>query len=330
MLDTLFLTYANHSFKDDPENLNKLFNKIFPFVSNNEIPAMTTQCKYIIDNIISFTKDNDPKVADKHREEIISRLMKQGVLNLEKPLLDIAFEAVYRYRDGYCEYGCLADNGIDLSKTPKKSGLKGDERLKCHECRQLHFISILSDIASGKHYETMIPKKSTITIDKEGTEIYKHNGLPFPHKIGNNVELPTDNQLTFETYIEKAYDCVGMEIGITNKGELESRPFVSLRNLTDVVPPPRYPFIKFSDYLISLVGYSLTKFLLGKDKQGRPNRIRLKRCPGCPKFFKADRLDKEYCSKECYSKHYHRKYMEEKRDPESPKYDEKYKTREFG
>jgi len=300
MLDNLFLAYANHSFKDDPKNLYKVFNEIFPFIPNNEIPAKT-QCEYIIDHIISFAKDNDPKIADKHRKEIISHLVKQGVLNLEEPLLDIAFEAVYRYRDGYCESGsgCFTEDGIDLSEIPKKSGFKGDKRLKCHECRQLHFISILSDITDGKHYETMIPKKSTITIDKEDIKI--HNGSLFPYKIGDKIELPSDNQLTFETYVEKAYDCVSMEANVTNSGELEIKPFVSLRNLTNVVPPPRYPFIKFPDYLISLLGYSLAEFLLGKDRQGIPNRKRLKKCPVCENFFEG-RLNQIYCSKKCNNK----------------------------
>jgi hypothetical protein len=102
---------------------------------------------------------------------------------------------------------------------------------------------------------------------------------------------------------------------------------VSEGRLIDFLEPTRKNallyFVK-PDWLRDL-SYSLIEFL--KD----PEIIKsLRKCPQCQKYFIASRIDQAYCLRSCYSRTYHRQDMRERRDPQSPKYDQKYKTREFG
>ena len=141
MLENLFITYANHSFRDNPKSLHVVFDKIFSAVLH-DFPK--TVAKTIIKNIISLSKENHPKIAAKQRTE------EDGYL------FDVAYEAVYRYRDGYCENECYKELGfrpIEIIKTKYPD----IGQLKCCECNQLYGVSLLTKLAQEQtnNYEDM-------------------------------------------------------------------------------------------------------------------------------------------------------------------------------
>jgi hypothetical protein len=63
----------------------------------------------IIKNIKKYAKLNDPEKAEKHRKKQISSADDLDIY------FDVAYEAVYKYRDGYCENECVDDVGVDYN-----------------------------------------------------------------------------------------------------------------------------------------------------------------------------------------------------------------------
>jgi hypothetical protein len=79
--------------------------------------------------------------------------------------------------------------------------------------------------------------------------------------------------------------------------------------------------------------YGISRILLRLLEEGASenrNAIqKLRKCPECKQFFIANRKDQIYCNRKCYNRWYHRDYMKKKTDPENPKFDLRYKLREF-
>jgi hypothetical protein len=73
--------------------------------------------------------------------------------------------------------------------------------------------------------------------------------------------------------------------------------------------------------------------LLGFLKEDDNNWRRLKLCPHCYEFFTAKSVGRKICySQDCrkaYNREQKKHYMRKKRDPDSPEFDLRYKTREF-
>ena len=51
MLENLFLTYANHSLRDNPENLHKIFEEILPYVEKKEDVLKDPYLEWLIEDI---------------------------------------------------------------------------------------------------------------------------------------------------------------------------------------------------------------------------------------------------------------------------------------
>lgn len=131
MLENFFLTYANYSLRDDPENLHKIFEEILPYVEKKEDISKDPYLLWLIEDVIDLARFNDPEIAKEYQKKKKTRPLPDNWLR------DVAYEAVYKYRGGYCEQRCFDQYGIDLPELIRKSGLTGNERLKCYECYQL-------------------------------------------------------------------------------------------------------------------------------------------------------------------------------------------------
>jgi hypothetical protein len=186
-------------------------------------------------------------------------------------IIDIAAEAVYGYRDGFCESTCklrdliIQESGKDIFSSP--------ERPKCYECYQTFFIHMLSALAEGRPY-SQIPDLINFLNDSRKNLETELQIVPAPERTTFKEEL--EDVVMFQA--EDPFFFGAMRGG----------------------PPVAYKWI-FRNFLYGLVANSLAEFLLGKDKKNRPNRLRLKKCPICGTFF-AGRIDKIYCKRQCKSR----------------------------
>jgi len=300
-----FLAYANHSLKDNPKNLHKIFDSIEHHITMPNVSR--TYIRSMVDTIIELSEHNDPKIIKKNKpipEEELRFSERDNVSILDsisdmKTIISIATDAVYGYRNGFCENRCY-QRDLMIQKFGEDI-FSGPERPKCYECNQIFFTHMLSILVEGREYSQ----------------------IPYLMCFLNNSHEKLKTELQITSAPSRAIVREQLEEIVVFRAE-DRAFFGAIAGGTPMI----YRGI-FRDFLYSFVANDLTEFLLGKDTQDRPNRMKLKKCPECRNFF-AGRLNKEYCSKDCYNKAYHRKYMQEKRDPEGSKYDERYKTREFG
>ncbi|NIO20083.1 MAG: hypothetical protein GTN76_04900, partial [Candidatus Aenigmarchaeota archaeon] len=96
MLEDVFLTYGNHSLKEDPERLLKMFDEF------ENVTGFMGECPgnfiyEILSNVITLIKCDSLEIAKERR--------KKQEFN-DREAFETAFEAVYGYRDGYCQKEC--------------------------------------------------------------------------------------------------------------------------------------------------------------------------------------------------------------------------------
>ena len=143
-MEKIFLTYANNSLRDTPKNFYVIFKEIERF----EFFANPKHIQAILKRIIALSKYNDPGVVDTFLKlDSEKKLQKDAFIKIP---FEAAADAVYGYRNGYCENKCFW-----RSERRKKFGEElfvGSNRLKCYECNQLEFISILDEITKGREY----------------------------------------------------------------------------------------------------------------------------------------------------------------------------------
>lgn len=280
MLENLFLDYANISLRGNPDNLTKIFGVILESTVEDEI-IYRSQAEKIIEVIAYFTSLGDPKKADDYRKQ----KQKEVVFPW---LYDVAFEAVFMYREGFCEEGCYEHNLIDLQDLMEEQQLDTEKIVTCYQCWQLVYVKHLSELAKvGSlreiiHYEEM---------DEESYKVLEDHSALIPGvKVGDKVKTSGGD---FESrYLRHAYECVKSVAYISNAGQIKKFNFASLSNLThqeSSIYPLRTRFVK---YLNSLVGYSLCKFLLNNDHK------KLKECPYCLNFYIAKNVTRRTS---CYS-----------------------------
>jgi hypothetical protein len=316
----IFLTYANHSLKENPEVFYEILDK---FKSLSNIRIDEEQEKFLRDIIkyfVIFVKLDDLEAASEfyiEESEKIARV-KLEWLGYEERLRElfsrevkIAFEAVYAYRGGYCEAGSCIKN-LNAVYAFDARLLEGTNRLKCYECDQLFFRKLLTGIAQGKEYS-------------EIPEEFKQEDGTWIEGTGNLFQSFLTNAHSF---LEKRPTVVTEQSESPFKEELEEIYYYHSRELPKLhdaeSPKDLSDYFAFTrTFLWEIVAYSLAEYLVNNDRRY------LRQCQ-CGTFFTDGRLDKEFCSRRCYDRWYHKRDMQRRRDPESQKFDLKYKLREFG
>ncbi|MDY6987956.1 MAG: hypothetical protein SWQ30_07845 [Thermodesulfobacteriota bacterium] len=282
MIEDIFLAYANNSFRDDPKNVFKVFGEILPCVSPDRVGIHSGYLNYLLDRLVFFANCNGPEEAKSPQE--VHPIYQYFHLD------DIAYEAVYAYRNGFCENpedGCRWSREWNLDQLRRK-GLIGEDRLKCFECVQLRFIDVLSDIVEGKEYLDLM---GSIVVDDKWQSLLRSWGHSY--RIGERVRT-TGN---LERMLTEASHCVSMELELGNNGP-EKRFYVNTTDLfkgkaladTEEVD---FRFV-FVDFMSGIAGYSLAEFLTKNDRR------KLKRCKECGVFFKSKTTRKaDFCSDPC-------------------------------
>lgn len=151
--DKLFLAYANYSLRVDPKNFLRIYDLgdrcyAFTFIDKNRLRAQVetiVECEYSKKSFV---------------ESVISRKPDPNVRVIYSDMdLKNAIEALYVYRDGFCENEC------PLRKVREekwgKDPFEGPDRWKCIECDQCDFVRVLMDIMDGIPYseiDGLLPK----------------------------------------------------------------------------------------------------------------------------------------------------------------------------
>jgi hypothetical protein len=201
-----------------------------------------------------------------------------------------AIEALYGYRHGFCGHECPLRK-IREEKWGSEP-FEGSARWKCIECDQFDFVRILMDIMDGIPYseiEGFLPKPAS--------QFFEEMFSPYPaaERSGEKSE---------------EYSPSRFRASLLSSDEGSSK-------------------LSFLRYWNVLIGTDLEGFLDEDDNNWR----RLKLCPHCYEFFTAESVDRKICySQDCrkaYNREQKKHYMRKKRDPDSPEFDLRYKTREF-
>ena len=295
MLENLFINYANYPLRNNLENIRIIFEDIFSCAEPGR-SAGKIFSKWLIDGIVELSRLNDPKIA----KEALKTIKKEREIFTN--VYDVAYEAIYMYRNKFCEKECFETYGIDYDEVLKKNGLSSDVRLKCYECYQLNYINHLSELVLMGNLKDMI---EFFIMDKD-----TYHTIPKKTLDELNIKIGDRNRVSasgsFENlYLRDAYGCMRVEGEITDDGELKKSHFLDLTNLVHEANSA-YPLkTRFIDVLNSLVGFSLTEFLLNND----PKKI--KRCGECMKFYVSKTIrPSRFCSDKCRLAWHNRKYIE--------------------
>lgn len=291
MLDTIFLTYANNSFMDNPKNLKKVFNEIWPVIDSMRGQQMV---KKIINDVIYY------------------HLSKETYLDIYKTLekfkrdcndwcpRTISFAAVYGYLNNSCEQFCRKYGRYCYDVMIKQKNSVKDERLKCVECEQIAFVNMLSEIASGKPYRDTMRKHVLTQKDiDQGIWISKEITL----EPGMEVPIALYGDLFW--MIQNAYSCVQDRASLIGD-IIEKSCYISAEKYLLINERESYEDLrdKFNDFIRSIIGYSLVEFLINNDRR------KLKRCKDCNLFFISKTVrESKYCSDKCRLAHHNREYI---------------------
>ena len=272
MSKNIFIEYANHSFKDNSDNLNIVFNqqsfeKIISkpyldyYICATEligVLATINDPKAVMlygDKAEHFLQDNSKGYWQDKDGKIYLR-GKADTAYLQKFYKEAA-RAVYGFEGGYCEKQCRWKTIRDKFFEPRL--LQGPGRLKCHECDQLYFIKVLSEIIKGTEYNEI-------------------DGFKFLLFL-----LADCAKLSLEFMEDREKSPFQITIGKKMSFSLPTHVFSS--------PDPIFG-ISLRERIFGIAIYSLIKFLIENDRR------KLKQCPVCDRFFEG-RLNKRYCSKNC-------------------------------
>ena len=294
-IEDIFLAYANFSLRDKPENFYKIFKQIEHYFFIDPIAKIKGLSPWIVKNLIKeilrFAKsesddrgrivslpvlDTDRRQSDKTNLDIAC----------DRNAFKIACEAVYGYRDSYCEDECFWKY---RSKIFGKKLFSGPNRLKCYECGQLAFIHMLSDLVQGKEYDDMfdfVRLLNILPLHIGSRVVFASEGSPFQQKLIREIVLEPD-------------PVFGL-----GKGRFGNCKFM------------------LQDFLERIISYSLTEFLLNANNRRKLKRCPV--CGSF--FIAGDirkvHCSKE-CAK-VYKRNYQKTWMRERRDPKSPKFDDSY------
>jgi len=277
MLENFFLTYANYSFREKPDNLWLIHQEI----EDSEIgpPMHSVARKFIFENVIEFREDKDVKIAKLNKQKKIEEQIKIGGYDeLEfKEYINVAFEAVYDFRN----YGCERCFYQDIKEVLEMNNLSPYTKPYCLECNQLRFIGLLSSLVSGQYNILVSSYISTSNINSVGG-----------YELTPIQEV---NSRYFQELISLASVCFKVNVYIDETGKLKKSSYIWNSFLTDPSLPLYYRGDRFHTFINSLLGFSLSEFIINNDLR------LLKRCKNCDLFYVAKRMTSKYCSVKCKS-----------------------------
>ena len=259
-IENIFKCYANNVFKDDPKNLTEL-----PIVIERYFPEVADRLQSFVKRILFFYEYHDPKVIYEFRDYVKKKKPETFKDPFWLSYFEVAVEAVYGFRDGYCESICF---WRDFRREKlEKSLFEGENRLYCIDCDQLFFISMLKQIVKGEKYRNI--EGLAVFLD-EGQHAIKHH-VAF-HKKSDQIKSTKLLSIDF-----------GRRVLMGGRFKDYKHKFV------------------FQDNLNRVISLSLGEFLLKNDRNRDP-RDKLYQCQWCEGFFIGGSYRKrKYCDK-CSSK----------------------------
>lgn len=273
----LFLSYANNSFKDNPTNLVHFVEDAIQsshIVSKDE--NVFSHLRLLAEKVISVKKDSIPTLSKvKGGDWHLSK----GKTAMDFFMTVLAHNAAFGFLD---HLGCEDP----LCSSRKKHRKKKLKTMKCYECDQEFFRKVLDDIMDaeyciGNHKRFIAFKNSYVDIPDLAVLL---------SLIDDHIK--TEAKITIgESGVSRKYDHVfirGMEM------------------TSDKVNV-------FRGFLLSMAGYSLIDYLVGKNN----NRRKLKKCRICQRFFIPNNTRREICTDNGCVKEYRRK-MKQKQRSEDP------------
>jgi hypothetical protein len=192
-IEDIFLAFANHSLRANPENLRKIFHEIEHHFYTDETEF--TRARALIGLIVTLAKIKNPLTA----AELIDEMLPPELNYFQTAAINTAFQAIYRYRDDYCESSCSFRGRRNRWGN---SLFSGPSRLTCIECEQLEFAEILERIINGHDYREIDQfsslirsscsciKTKVILFESDGkTGIKEETHLQFPEVL--SLDVPT-------------------------------------------------------------------------------------------------------------------------------------------
>jgi hypothetical protein len=261
MIEDMFITYANNSLREDPEN----FYKIFGAVKQN-IEVDLNGVDEAIDLICKLSKNNDFETILLLIKEIKK---KDGPFPSDK---NYAYQAVTGGREYFYLESQIHKDDPEYIKLCKENDFKCECRemnkmllgedlceelfvLKCYECHQLKFIDSLSEIASGKEYSKI----------KDINDILDLSSIFSTKTMYRKIEK-IDKQAPF-------------------REKLQVDDLFTLGYHDYIWGSHGNSFHAFNEYMNSIAYFSVTEFLLQNDRK----KIKVcQKCNNCFVTIKAD------------------------------------------
>jgi hypothetical protein len=276
MIHDIFLTYANYSLRKHPK---KLLDMLFVLreLGIENLSQYWDDFIWIVRYFVAFVRIDDLERA----REITYKLNLRGLRFSMECGWRIAYEGVYGYRDGFCEKEC--DQHSEMKQIYGDGIFSKPGELKCYECYQFYFRSLLTGITEGKKYSEI--------------GFYGLNHLIINARLDLNkfVDIVPSHTGTSDEVLEERLSFIPRYASFIDS---DDRGGLAFRRL-------------FFDFM---VGFSLTEFLLNNDRR------KIKNCPYCKKFFIAKDVKRVRCySREC-EKEYRRLQKQRQREENPLKY----------
>ena len=280
MLENFYLTYANNSLKENPNNIFLIINELKKYwgklYNGSNLETIEILLETLGKFIVLFLKVDDLQSALKLKNEVDETDNYFGVDWVKgwEWLPEMALDALYLYRrDLHCFYAesfpinhenwiCSANSKYIL----KDIFLRNKIQIDCYECFRLRFRKILSEIIAGKSYNDI-------------NDLFK--------------------------YFNSAYDNIITKVVSTEKNKLKTIQYISSDLLFDEDAERESPYEHmFNYYISSLVGFSMAQFFINNDLR------KLKYCPYCHRFYISKNINRKTS---CYSKDCERSYQRDKK-----------------
>ena len=293
-IEDIFLTYSNHSLRDNPEYLYRIFQVI-----GDNIEIDLNGANRAIEIICELSQYIDPK---EYQAVIDEKYDTAGFYN---PIEHPAKGAVVGDRcNYYFEFYRLKGDEIMINvleamreRTFNCELRKINEKIlgkdmcekgyvqKCYECHQLDFINTLQDITNGKEYSEI----------KDIDMILYDSSLISTHRTIRSIDQSKYNT----SFKEELTTCDVFDVGYRDYMNRDEA------NTT----------FAFCNYLNSIAYFSLTEFILHNDRR------KLKKCPYCEGFFIAKDIKR---TSRCYSEQCNKEFERDKKRKQREKDPVKY------
>jgi len=325
-----FIHYANLSLSENPENLKVIFERIFQFEKKYmlEIEAIGKQPSShdeqvewgifdwdvqsariqpsglyeVLGEIVNLIKDGERHalIHNSYTNSSVRTNSCKPRLIFQPYFHNTAFEAVYSYLDNgceECEYNSEQQRKWHFIDVYGKDLLNGENRVNCIECEQLAFQLMLNEITSNRRYNDLLGFGEYLSARNERMKACMTRGIRDPHSfIFSQDETTIEKKDIFDPALKFHRD-------------------IHFANYTK-----DYRYI-FSDYLRSLMGFSLINYLTNK-KKGDIYRCQYE---DCSIFYLSKKKDKnnKFCpecspknkmTKEKQKKYFKKKYLERRKE----------------